>query len=157
MRCDFLPARNTNKERPKEWKWRFFLAGTWAPYIGTDAIELTVVLLVVALFFAYLGTRLRSPIGTTRPGRAAIVLMLTIWVLSLLAFLVDSVTYGFELKQANLVAVYQSYTAPNPISPLTDISALAAFIVIAYLTRRHGLKIALMSAFVGAAVGPMIF
>ncbi len=35
-------------------------------------------------------------------------------------FFVDSITYGFVLEKPNLVAVYQSYTAPNPVSPLTD-------------------------------------
>ncbi|MDV3277370.1 MAG: hypothetical protein LYZ69_02745 [Nitrososphaerales archaeon] len=127
------------------------------PYVGTDAIALAVVLLVVGFFFTYLGTRLRSTLGTNRPGRTAVVLMITIWVLSLVAFFVDAITYGLALEQANLVAVYQSYLAPNPVSPLTDISAAISFVVILYLARSHGLKIALVSAFVGAAVGPMIF
>jgi hypothetical protein len=81
----------------------------------------------------------------------------SIWILSLLAFLVDSVTYGFVLQKTNLVAVYQSYTAPDPVSAVTDASAVATFVIILLLTRRHGFKAALLSAFVGAASGPMIF
>ena len=133
------------------------MAGTWAPYVGTDAIALAVVLLFVGLVCTYFGTRLKRAVGTSRPGRTAIFFMITIWVLSLLTFLIASITYGFVLLETNLVATYRSYTAPNPVSPITDVSAVVSFIVIAYLTRRHGWKVALLSAFVGAAAGPMIF
>jgi len=92
-----------------------------------------------------------------RPGRATSVFMVLIWIVSLLAFLVDSITYGFVLERANLVAVYQSYTAPNPITPVTEAGAAATFVIIVLLTRRHGLKVALPSAFVGAASAPMVF
>jgi hypothetical protein len=50
------------------------------------------------------------------------------------------------------------YALPtNPITPITDISGITTFIIIAYVTRNHGLKIALGSAFVGTAAAPMIF
>jgi len=133
------------------------LAGTWAPYTGTDATLLAALLLVIAVAFAYLGVKLRSPIAPARPGKVISVFLVLIWVVSLVAFVVDSVTYGFVLERANLVAVYQSYTAPNPVSRVTDASAVAAFVIILLLTRRHGLKVALLSAFVGAASAPMIF
>jgi hypothetical protein len=83
--------------------------------------------------------------------------MVLIWVVSLVAFFVDSITYGVVLKQANLVGVYQSYTAPNPVSHVTEVSAAATFVIIVLLTRKHGFKVALLSAFVGAASAPMIF
>jgi hypothetical protein len=133
------------------------MAGTWAPYTGTDAILLAALLLVIAAAFAYLGARLRSPIAPARPGKATTFFLVLIWVVSLLAFVVDSITYGFVLKQANLVATYQSYTAPNPVTPVTEACAAATFVIIILLTRRHGLKVALLSAFVGAASAPMIF
>jgi len=137
--------------------WRYALAGTWAPYTGAESILLTVLLLLIAAAFAFLGVRVRSSLAPTRPGRAVSALLILIWVLSLLAFFVDTISYGFVLYKANLVAVYESYTAPNPVTPITEASAVAAFIVILLLTRRHGMKVAFLSALVGAMTGPMIF
>ena len=133
------------------------MAGTWAPYTGTDSILLAVLLLAIAAAFAYLGVRLRSLIAPARPGKVITVFLVLIWVVSLLAFFVDSITYGFVLEKANLVATYQSYTAPNPVSRVTEASAVVAFVIIVLLTRTHGVKIALLSAFVGAVAAPMIF
>jgi len=45
----------------------------------------------------------------------------------------------------------------NPISPITILSGLGTFVIIAFATRSHGLKVALGSAFVGTAAAPMIF
>lgn len=71
--------------------------------------------------------------------------------------LVDSITYGFVLEKTNLLAVYQSYTATDPVSSVTYASAVVTFIVILLMTRKHGFKVALLSAFVGVAAAPMIF
>ena len=133
------------------------MAGTWAPYTGTDRILLALSLFLIAAAFTYLGLRLRSSIRPARPGRALSVLLALIWVVSLLAFFVDSITYGFVLEEAGLVGVYRSYTAPNPITHLTEACAAATFVIIVLLTRKHGLKVALLSAFVGAVSAPMIF
>jgi hypothetical protein len=133
------------------------VAGTWAPYTGADTILLTLVLVVVAAAFAFIGMKLKAPIAPARPGKATSILLVLIWVVSLLAFLVDSITYGWVLQQSNLLAIYKSYTAPNPISPITDASAVATFIIIVLLTRKHGLKVSLLSAFAGAASAAMIF
>ena len=133
------------------------MAGTWAPYTGADAILLAATLLVVAAIFAYLGLKLRVPRTLARPGRTTSLLLVLIWLVSLLAFVVDSVTYGWVLKEANLAATYKSYTAPNPVTPITEAGAAIAFVIILVLTRKHGFKIAFLSAFVGALVAPMIF
>jgi hypothetical protein len=133
------------------------VAGTWAPYTGVDAALLAASLVAIAAVLAYLGVRLRAPIAPRRPGKATSVFMVLIWVVSIVAFFVDSITYGFVLKQANLVATYQSYTAPNPVSPVTDVSAVVAFVIILLLARKHGLRVAMLSAFVGAASAPLIF
>ena len=133
------------------------MAGTWAPYAGTDALSLAVLLLVIAGVFAFLGARLKRPIAPARPGRTVTVFLILIWVVSIVAFFVNSITYVFVLEKANLVATYESYTAPNPVSPVTDASALVAFLIIALLTRKRGVKVALLSAFVGAVSAPMIF
>jgi hypothetical protein len=45
----------------------------------------------------------------------------------------------------------------SPIAPVTDLSALVAFIPIAFLSQQHGLKTALGSAIVGTIAAPMIF
>src|SRR5262249_15667504 len=58
-------------------------------------------------------------------------------------------------------AMYQQYgrfSSPrNPITPITALSGVVTFILIAFLTRRHGPKIALISATVGTIAAPMIF
>ena len=133
------------------------MAGTWAPYAGSDALVLTAVLFALAAGSAYLGSRLRRPISPGRPGRAAGFFLIAIWVVSLLAFVIDSVSYGYILKASNLVAVYQSYTAPNPVSPVTDAAAAAAFVIIVLLNRKYGIGAALLGGLVGAASGAMIF
>lgn len=62
-------------------------------------------------------------------------------------------TYEAQIVQLNLVG-----TAPtSPISVVTGLSAIGTFVIIAYLTREHGLKLALLSGFVGAAAAPTIF
>ena len=133
------------------------MAGTWTPYTGTDSILLAALMLVIAALFVYLGLKLRSSLAPTRPGRTISALLILIWVISLVAFFVDAISYGLALSNAHLVGVYESYTAPNPVTPITEASAVAAFVVILLLTRRHGLKTALLSALVGAMTGPMIF
>ncbi len=135
----------------------------WAPYTGNDAIALTVILLIIGLFIAFLGTRLKKPRGTSRPSRTTIVLVVLIWVLSILAYDVGSSAYGRYaalLLKYNLLTIPSwagSSAAPNPVGSVTVLSAAAAFVLIALLTRKLGVKVALLSAFVGAAVGPMIF
>jgi hypothetical protein len=127
--------------------------GTWDSYVGVDAIALMLTLLAVGALFAYLGTKLKTPLGMKGPGRAAGGFILVIWGLSIVTFLVAVVTYGVQLFQEGLL---QS-TPSNPVTIVTALSALATFLIIAYATRGHGLKLALGSAFVGAASGPMIF
>jgi hypothetical protein len=118
---------------------------------------LAALLLAITAAFAYLGVRRRVPIAPVSPGKTVTMFLMLIWVVSLVAFVVDSITYGFVLQQANLVAVYKSYTAPNPVTPLTETGAVVTFIIILVLTRKHGIKVALLSAFVGAVAAPMIF
>ena len=134
----------------------------WAPYAGTDAVALTVVLLILGIFIAFLGTRLKNPLGTSRPSKTTIVLVILIWVLAILAVLVDSsayIRYAQLLVKYGLLITHNSSTAPtpNPVGSVTVLSAVVSFVLIGYLTRKHGIKVALLSAFVGAAVGPMIF
>jgi hypothetical protein len=114
---------------------------------------LSVTLLVIAGVLVYLGTGLHRPVGVARPGRTVGILLIIIWFLSLASFAIAVATY--------VSALYQQVgpvTLPtSPISPVTDLSILVAFIMIAYLSRHHGLMTALGSAIVGTVAAPLIF
>jgi hypothetical protein len=127
--------------------------GTWTPYAGSQALVLAVVLFIIAGVFICLGTRLHRPVGTQRPARAVSILLLLIWVLAIATFLwaIGAVGIALVQQRGNLTA------APNPISPITDLSAIFTFAVIAYIARDHGLKTAMGSGIVGAMAAPMIF
>jgi len=121
--------------------------------VGTDAVVLAVTLLAIGVLLTYLGTRLIRAVGIKRPGKTVSAFMITIWSLSLATFLIAYVTYGIQLYEQHMLASPPT----NPISPITDICGLGTFIIIVYLARNHGLKVALGSAFVGTAAAPMIF
>jgi len=127
--------------------------GTWIPYEGTDALFLAITLLAIGVLLTYLGRRLVDAVGIKRPaGKTVSLFMILMWVLSLATFEIGYATYAVQLYQMHMIQ-----TPPvNPISPITETSAVAAFII-AYLSRRNGLKLALGSAFVGTAAAPMIF
>ena len=127
--------------------------GTWIPYAGGDALLLAAILFVIAGALAYLGTRLQHPVGTQRPGRALGILLVLIWVLALatLVFAVGSMAIAQTQQRGNLSA------APNPITQITELSAILTFAVITSITADHGLKTAFGSAIVGAIAAPMIF
>jgi hypothetical protein len=127
--------------------------GTWLPYTGLEAIVLSLVLIVIAGTSVYLGTRLHHPVGVQRTGRTVGILLVIIWVLTDLTLTVASVVY----YQA-LVKQIGQYTPPtSPISLITAGLWLITFVIITYLSRHHGWKLALGSAFLGAIAGPMIF
>jgi hypothetical protein len=125
---------------------------TWSPYAGSDAVILAVVLLVIAGVLVYLGIRLHRAVGVARPGKVVGGLLVVIWVLSLSSFAIAVSTYIRALMQQGPLR-----TPADPITPITDLSGLVTFIVIVYLSRRHGLKAGLGSAIVGTAAAPMIF
>jgi hypothetical protein len=130
-----------------------FQNGTWRPYTGGDALLLASALLVVAAVLAYLGTRLRQPVGASRPGKAVGVLLVVMWGLSLATLAIAVGTYVRAFFQ-----YHGNVTLPaDPISAVTGLSGLVTFVVIAYGTRQHGLKVALGSAVVGSIAAPMIF
>ena len=127
--------------------------GTWSPYSGLGALLLAVTLLVIAGVLIYLGTRLHRPVGVAQPGRTVGIFLIVIWFLSLASFAVAVGTYVSELFQQ-----VGPVTLPtSPISPVTDLSVLVAFIGIAYLSRHAGLKMALGSAIIGTVAAPLIF
>jgi hypothetical protein len=130
-----------------------FQNGTWRPYAGGEALLLAAVLLVIAVVLAYVGMRLREPVGVSRPGKAVGVLLVIMWGLSLATLSIAVGTYvrAFFQYHGNVTL------PPNPITRITFLSGLVTFVVIAYFTRHHGLKVALGSAIVGSIAAPLIF
>ena len=108
-------------------------------------------LLVVASGFAYAGKRLRAPLKITRPGGIAAGFMIAIWLLVIYNVLVATFVYGLQVKQA-----YPGFVAPR-VRVGTFLDAPVTFLVILYLTRRWGWKVALANAVIGTAAAPMIF
>ena len=123
----------------------------WVSYDDREAIFLAIALLVVASGFAYAGKRLRAPLRVTRPGRTAAGFMIVILLLAIYTLGVATVVYGLQLKQA-----YPGFVAPR-VRVGTFVDALVTCIVILYLTRRWGWKLALASAIIGTAAAPMFF
>jgi hypothetical protein len=127
--------------------------GTWRAHTAMEAIILSVVLFVIAGLAAYLGTRLHHPVGVQGPGRTVGVLLALIWVLAYLSVGNASIAYYLAL-----VKQIGPYTPPaSPISLITLGSGLIALIIIAYLSRHHGWRLALGSAVLGTIAAPMIF
>jgi ABC-2 type transport system ATP-binding protein len=129
------------------------LDGGWVGYAGDAKIELAVGLLAVAGCAAYAGTRLRRPLRPGRPATSVVVLMFSLWVLALIAFLVGLAVY---VKQ--FVHDYPHVTSGvhNPITPVTLLAAAAIFGIIMTRTGwRYQTRLG--SAVVGAMAAPMIF
>jgi hypothetical protein len=112
---------------------------------------LAIGLLVVAGGFAYAGKRLRIPLRVTPPGGVAAAFMIAIWLLAIGNVLVATFVYALQVR-----AAYPGFVAAR-VRVGTFVDALATFVVILYLTRRWGWKVALASAVIGTAVAPMIF
>src|SRR5689334_10735260 len=79
------------------WQWRagraMTLNGGWVSYGGDAKIELAAGLLAVAGGAAYAGIRLRRPIRAVRPPASVVILMFSLWVVALLAFVVGLAVY----------------------------------------------------------------
>ena len=123
----------------------------WVSYGGGEGILLAVALLVVAGVFAYAGKQVRAPLRLTRPGAIVAAFMIAIWLLAIDNVLVATYVYGLQVKQA-----YPGFVAAR-VRVGTFVDALVTFLVILYLTRRWGWKIALASAVIGTTAAPMIF
>src|SRR5215471_13994844 len=129
------------------------LNGGWVGYSGDAKIELAVGLLAVAGGAIYAGIRLRRPIRAVRPPTSVVVLMFSLWVGALFAFLVGLAVY---LKQ--FVHDYPDITSGvhNPITPVTLLAAAAIFgIVMTRTGWRYQTRLG--SAVVAAMAAPMIF
>jgi ABC-2 type transport system ATP-binding protein len=129
------------------------LNGGWVGYSGDAKIELAVGLLAVAGCSAYAGLRLRRPIRAVRPPTSVVVLMFSLWVVALIAFLV-----GLAIYVKQFVHDYPNITSGvhNPITPVTLLAAAAIFGIIMSRTGwRYQTRLG--SAVVAAMAAPMIF
>jgi hypothetical protein len=126
-------------------------AAHWVSYSGDAVIYLVIVLVVVASAFAYAGRRLRVPLKITRPEGAAAGFMIAIWLLAIYTDGIAAFVYGLHVKEA-----YPDFVAAR-VRVGTFVYALVTFLVILYVTRRWGWKVALASAVIGTAAAPMIF
>jgi hypothetical protein len=127
--------------------------GTWVSYSGTAEVALAVVLAAATAAIAYAAVRLPLPASSRRPGRTASVIMLATWVFAIAAFLVCAAACVAQEHREGLVRA----APPNPITPVTLISAGVLFFVIALIHSASGWRVAIGSAVIGAAAAPMIF
>src|SRR6516225_5059010 len=129
------------------------LNGGWLSYSGDAKIELAVGLLAVAGGTAYAGIRLRRPLRAARPPTSVVVLMFSLWVVALIAFLA-----GLAIYVKQFVRDYPHITSGvhNPITPVTLLAAASIFGIIMTRTGwRYQTRLG--SAVVAAMAAPMIF
>jgi hypothetical protein len=127
----------------------------WVSYGSGAAAALAIVLAGVAGTFAYLGTRVRSPIAVMRPGRTVGGFMIAIWLLAICTFIVALGVTHVQMQEVHLPARLAS--ADAKVHLVTLLAATLTFFVILYLTRRFGWRTAIASAIIGTAAGPMFF
>src|SRR5690242_19803272 len=129
------------------------LNGGWLSYSGDAKIELAAGLLAVAGCAAYAGIRLRRPIRAVRPPTSVVVLMFSLWVMALIAFVTG---LGIYVHQFLHDYPHIKSGVTNPITPVT---LLAAAVLFGIIMTRTGwrFKTRLGSAVVGAMAAPMIF
>jgi hypothetical protein len=134
------------------------VSGSWAAYTGSGAVILTVVLGIIAIALAILGTRMHRAMGAARPGKAVTFFLCVLWVLSLVMSLNAVGVYDRAFIQQIASGQVPKITgAANPITSVTLTGVLVTFFAILVLSRHHGWKIALGSAILGAMAAPWIF
>lgn len=124
----------------------------WSSYTGSSSYILAGCLLLITCILTYFGFRFRQAIAVKGPGKFLGTLLIGCWLLASIAFLIAITAYGLAQKQQAM-----QFRLTNPITPVTFTSAVIAFFVILYLTRRSGPGIAIGSAIVGTIAAPLIF
>lgn len=127
--------------------------GTWVSYSGTAKMVLAVVLAAAAVAIAYAGIRLPLPARLPRPGRAAKIMMLAIWVFAIAAVLVCFAAYVVQAHRKGL----HTASPITDVAPITLTGTAILFVVIARAQEARGRQVALGSAVIGTAAGLMIF
>jgi hypothetical protein len=127
--------------------------GEWVPYSGNSAIILGVVLLVIAGAFTLFGIKLGNSLRVKMPGKAMAGVLVAVWILSILTFLINVDVYLMLLQQAKFTGTIPN----NPITKFTLSFAFLSFLMIFFINRKKGGKVAFWSAAVAAMAGPIIF
>jgi hypothetical protein len=127
--------------------------GTWAAYTGNEAIILALVLFAITGILIYVAIKIRKPIAIKSATKLLFILLVVIWILSYANLSIAVLTYMKALVQQ----VGRVQITENPISTITTTSAIITFIIVAFISRHEGLKVALGSALIGTMVAPMIF
>lgn len=124
----------------------------WSPYPQPSATYLSILLLLITIALSYFSgsRRLVGGLQVKRPGRTIMILMSIIWFISL-------ITLVAFYSIVSYLSPKKSVFPPSPIAPVTYSCAAFTFAIILYMTRHHGFKLSLTSAFVGTAAAPMIF
>ncbi|HLZ60563.1 MAG TPA: hypothetical protein VKR06_26760 [Ktedonosporobacter sp.] len=124
----------------------------WSPYVGSNPYVLAGFLLLFACILTFCGFRLRHPRAVKGPGAFLGALLVGCWFLAVIAFLLSITAYALAQQQQAI-----HFRLTNPITPVTFTSAVIAFLVIQFLARQSGFRIAISSAIVGTIAAPMIF
>jgi hypothetical protein len=127
--------------------------GEWVPYSGNSALILGIILLLIAGVFTLFGLKLNKPLRVKMPGKAIAGVLVAVWVLSILTFLVNIGVYSILLNQAKFTGTIPN----NPITKFTLSFALLSFLMIFFINRKMGKKVAFLSAAFAAMAGPMVF
>lgn len=125
----------------------------WAPYVGAESLLLAGGMLAAAVALLLIGLRLRQPRAARPAGRLVGVFLATSWLASVVILRLTTTAYGLAIHQQT-----GSVTVPaNPITRYTVGFALLAFGCVLALTRKHGWKLAVVSAIAAAGAGPVMF
>jgi hypothetical protein len=125
----------------------------WVNYSGTAEIVLIAVLVAAAAAVAYAAIRLPLPARLPRPGLTVKIIMLTAWVLAIVALVASVHDYLTQVSEAGL----QHHPRPDDITPVTLTGTAILFFVIALAQKARGWRVAFGSAVIGAAAAPWIF
>ena len=125
----------------------------WIPYSGNSAIILAFILLIISGALGTIGLKLNRRIEAKRPGKFIGFSIVVLFILSGFSFLTSVATYVQEL----IAQIGPLPAQANPITPITAISGLVTFVLVAYLSRRSGFITALGSAIAATIAAPMVF
>jgi hypothetical protein len=124
----------------------------WTRYDGSGRVALTVVLTLITVVLLICAFRLRGPVRPPTFGRRVVALVLTLWPVSIVAFLVALKLYGDQLTHD-----YPAYVVPqSPILPVTLSAAFITFMVLV-IVRRGSDRERLVGAVMAALAEPMVF
>ncbi len=127
-------------------------AVNWSSYTGSSSSLLAGVLFLATVVLIDVGVRFRQGKPGVRPGKFLGVLLISSFVLAILAFLTAITAYSLADGQQGI-----NFTSTNPITPVTMTAAIVTFFIILYLTHKSGARVAIGSAIVGTIAAPLIF